>query len=572
MRNSLCFELALAACAAMVLNAPALAAGGPSMDDALSRIAQYAPQALQAQGAPGMVLAITDATHTLRVIPVGYADLDAKTPVTEQTRFGIGSLSKSMTATALLELRDAGRFDPQRPVTAYLPWFSIHTRWRPITSHDLFTHTSGLPDGGLSTGLSAVYDLRNWMTGFAPGTHWSYSNVGYDTLGAILENLDRAGYPAIMQRRVFAPLGMNDTTAEWTPRALEDAANGYLYRADDISVPQNPQLMTAPATHYVDPAGSVLSTGADMAAYMRFLINGGRAGSTALISPQSYALLSSPGVTDGHELGSASQGMFHRYGYGLAIMDFGGDKVLAHTGGVISYTACMMVDVARGFGVIALSNLGYVGPRPCPVVSYAIRTLRAQAQGKPLPEIPPAPDSAHVNLAASYAATYTAASGETFTVTAVGDRLTLRHNGSAFALYPRGGGNFWTNDPAFATFGLHFAHDKAGQVVDADSGPQWFTNDRYSGRQTFSYPAAWNAFIGKYDAIDANGYYNSVHVYELKGELLADGTPLVPVKGTLFHVGDESWQPSWMRFDEPVAGKTQIVRMPGQTLYRTDQY
>jgi D-alanyl-D-alanine carboxypeptidase len=572
MRNSLCFKLALAACAAALSNAPALAAGGPSMDDALSRIAQYAPQALQAQGAPGMVVAITDATRTLRIIPVGYADLDAKSPVTEQTRFGIGSLSKSMTATALLELRDAGRFDPQRPVTAYLPWFSIHTRWRPITSHDLFTHTSGLPDGGLSTGLSAVYDLRNWMTGFAPGTHWSYSNVGYDTLGAILENLDRAGYPAIMQRRVFTPLDMNDTTAEWTPRALEDAANGYLYRADDISVPQDPQLMTAPTTHYVDPAGSVLSTGADMAAYMRFLLSGGRAGSTVLISPQSYALLSSPGVTDGHELGSASPGMFHRYGYGLAIMNVDGDKVLAHTGGVISYTACMMVDVTRGFGVIALSNLGYVGPRPCPIVSYAIRTLQAQAQGKPLPEIPPAADSAHVNLAAGYADTYTAASGESFTVTAVGDRLTLRHNESTFALYPRGDGNFWTNDPAFATYGLHFSRDKTGDVVDADSGPQWFTNGRYSGPQTFSYPAAWRAFIGNYDAIDANGYYNSVHVYELKGELLADGTPLVPLKGTLFHVGDESWQPSWMRFDEPVQGKTQIVRMPGQTLYRTDPY
>lgn len=572
MRNSLFFKLALAACAAMLLNAAALAAGGPSMDDALSRIAQYAPQALQAQGAPGMVLAITDANHTLRIIPAGYADVDSKTPVTEQTRFGIGSLSKSMTATALLELRDAGRFDPQRPVTAYLPWFSIHTRWRPITSHDLFTHTSGLPDGGLSTGLSAVYDLRNWMTGFAPGTHWSYSNVGYDTLGAILENLDRAGYPAIMQRRVFAPLGMNDTTAEWTPRALEDAATGYLYRADDISVPQDPLLVAAPATHYVDPAGSVLSTGADMAAYMRFLLNGGRAGSTALISPQSYALLSSPGVTDGRELGSASQGMFHRYGYGLAIMDVGGDKVLAHTGGVISYTACMMVDVTRGFGVIALSNLAYVGPRPCNIVSYAIRALQAQAQGKPLPEIPPAVDSAHVNLAARYAAAYTAANGENFAVTAAGDRLTLHHGGSTFALYPRGNGTFWTNDPAFVTYGLHFSFDKTGQAVDADSGPQWFTNNRYTGPQTYSYPAAWNAFVGRYEAIDANGYYNSVHVYELKGELLADGTPLVPVKGTLFHVGDESWQPSWMRFDEPVQGKTQIVRTPGQTLYRTDPY
>lgn len=573
MRSLPSSKIALFTIGALLCAAPVSAAGNaPSMDDALSRIAQYAPQALQEQGAPGMVLSITDATHTLRILPLGYADLTAKIPVTEKTRFGIGSLSKSMTATALLELRDAGRFDPQRPVTAYLPWFSIHTRWRAITSHDLFTHTSGLPDGGLSTGLSAVYDLRNWMTGFAPGSHWSYSNVGYDTLGAILETLDRADYPGIMQRRVFAPLGMNNTTAEWTPRDLEDAALGYLYRADDVAVPQDPQLMPAPTTHFIDPAGSVLSNGADMATYMRFLLSGGRGAASALISPQSYALLSSPGITNGTELGDDQPGMYHRYGYGLAIMNVGGDKVLAHTGGVVSYTACMMVDVTRGFGVVALSNLGYVGPRPCAVVSYAIETLQAQAQGRPLPPIPPVRDGARVVRAADYAGTYTSAGGATFTIAASNDRLTLTHAGSTFAMYPRGGGTFWTNDPAFRTFGLRFGRNNNGQIVEANSGPQWFPNDRYSGPRNFSYPPAWNAFTGKYETIDANGYYWPLHVYALKGRLFADGTPLRYVRGTLFHMGEQSWQPSWIRFEEPLADKTQIVKMPGTTLYRTQPY
>lgn len=572
MRNGIAFQF-FAAAAAALLPLPAFAqSAAPSLDTALSRIAQYAPQALAEQGAPGMVLAITDAKRTLRVMPLGYADLTAKTPVTEQTRFGIGSLSKSMTATALLELRDAGRFDPQRPVTAYLPWFFIPTRWRPVTSHDLFTHTSGVPDGGLSTGLSAVYDLRNWMTGFAPGTHWSYSNAGYDTLGAILESLDRDNYPAIMERRVFAPLGMTDTTAEWTPRALETAAQGYLYRADDIAVPQNPLLMAAPTTHFVDPAGSVLSTGADMAAYMRFLLNGGRDAAGALLSAQSYALLSSPGVSGGRELGDDQPGMYHRYGYGLAIMRIGGDNVLAHTGGVLSYTACMMVDVTRGFGAVALTNLGYVGPRPCAIVSYAIETLQAQAQGKALPAIPAVSDTAHVAHPAEYAADYASASGARFSVTASGDRLTLHHAGAAYTLYPRSSDAFWSPDPDFATFGLQFTRNKSGQVTDVSSGPQWFTNPRYTGPRTFTYPAAWAAYEGKYEAMDPNGYYSSVHVYELKGRLLADGTPLTALGGTLFHMGEQTWMPSWIRFDEPLAGKTQIARMPGLVVYRVNPY
>lgn len=573
MRNSLSSKIAFIAAAALLCAAPALAASpAPSVDDALARIAQYAPQALQEQGAPGMIVAITDRTHTLRIIPVGYADAGSKTPVTEATRFGIGSLSKSMTASALLELRDEGRFDPQRPVTAYLPWFSVHTRWRPITSHDLFTHTSGLPDGGLSTGLSAVYSLRDWMTGYAPGTHWSYSNVGYDTLGAILEKLDGADYPQIVQRRVFAPLGMNDTTAQWDPRDLENAAQGYLYRADDIAVPQDPLLAPAPATHYVDPAGSVLSTGADMTAYMRYLLNGGKGPNGALLSPQSYALLSSPGVTDGHELGSQSHGMFHRYGYGLAIMSVGGDKVLAHTGGVISYTACMMVDVTRGVGVIALSNLGYVGPRPCAIVSYAVQTLQAQAKGKALPPVPAPEDAARVTHAPDYAGTYTSSGGRTLRVSASGDRLTLQDGASIYALYPRGNDSFWSADPQLRTFGLQFGRDERAHIVEASSGPQWFTNERYNGPRTFTYPASWSALVGKYESIDANGYYSPMHVYELKGKLYADGTALVPMKGNLFHLGQESWEPSWVRFDELVGGKTQIARMPGSTLYRMQPY
>lgn len=573
MRSSLCFKIAFVLMAALTCAAPAFAAtSAPSVDDALDRIAQYAPHALAEQGAPGMIVAITDATHTLRIIPVGYADAASKTPVTAQTRFGIGSLSKSMTATALLELRDAGRFDPQRPVTAYLPWFSIHTRWRAITPHDLFTHTSGLPDGGLSTGLSAVYGLRTWMTGFAPGTHWSYSNVGYDTLGAILETLDRSNYPQIMQRRVFAPLGMTNTTAQWDPRDLESAAQGYLYRADDIAVPQDPQLMPAPTTHFVDPAGSVLSSGADMAAYMRYLIDGGKGRSGALISPQSYALLSSPGVTNGHELGDDQPGMYHRYGYGLAIMNTGGDKVLAHTGGVISYTACMMVDVTRRFGVIALSNLGYVGPRPCSIVSYAIKTLQAQAQGKALPPVPPPAHPAHVVHPDDYAGTYTAPSGQVVSVSASGDRLTLHDGTSEYALYPRGGDAFWAADPAFRTFGLQFGRDARQQIAELTSGPQWFTGGRYAGPRRFSYPPAWSRYTGTYESIDANGYYWSMHVYELKGKLFADGSPLVPLNGTLFHIGDKAWQPSWVRFAQPLDGKTQIASMPGTMLYRTNPF
>src|SRR5689334_12435379 len=110
----------------LLISAPAARAqSAPSYDAALEAIAAYAPRAMREQGTPGLSVTITDSKRTLRVVTLGYANVDAQTPVTAQTRFAIGSITKSMTALALLQLADAGRLDLNAPVTRYLPWFSI---------------------------------------------------------------------------------------------------------------------------------------------------------------------------------------------------------------------------------------------------------------------------------------------------------------------------------------------------------------------------------------------------------------------------------------------------------------
>ena len=172
-----------------------------------------------------------------------------------------------------------------------------------------------------------------------------------------------------------------------------------------------------------------------------------------------------------------------------------------------------------------------------------------------------------------YAGTYTSPSGQTVTFAAVNNGLLLQgSDGQSFPLFARGDGLFWTADPRFHTFGLQFGRDAGGNVVEVSSGPQWFTNQRYTGPRTFSYPAQWAAYSGEYEAVDANGYFWPMHVYELKGKLFADGSELVPIKGRLFHIGTHMWQPAWLRFGEPLEGKTQLVSLPGQTLYRTNPY
>ena len=545
----------------------------PTLKQTLDAISAYAPKALAEQGAPGVSIAITDATHTLRVITLGYADNESKAPVTPQTRFGIGSVSKSFLATLLLQLRDEGKFDPKLPVTHYLPWFKVQSKYRPITSADLLTHSSGLPDGGLATGLDGVYQLRNWYTGFAPGSHWSYSNVGYYTLGAILENIDDTeDYNAIITQHIFGPLDMSDSTALWSPRTLADAAKGYLYVDDDEPLQHNDPLTRVAQTHYEDPAGSILTTPGDMAKYMRFIINKGQGPHSRLLSAASWKMFTVPPLYDGKPIGAGGHGIFAGYAYGLGSHVVDGATVVGHTGGVLQFTACMQVDLTHGYGIVAMSNIGYSGPRPCGIVMYALQALIAYANGKPLPTppTPPTTDSLSVKNASQYAGTFSQVGGKSSIVVATsGDRLGLMTPKGLVKLYPAGHDNFTVDDPAWAAYLLQFGRDANGNVVEAFWGPQWYASSAYIGPTTFAYPKIWNAYVGRYETLDANGYYNEATVIVRKGKLCYDdGTPLLPLGGNLFHVGNRSWAPDYARFDEILAGKARVLRVPGADLYR----
>ena len=117
----------------------------PAQDDLDGRLhnafAAIAPVLATLNG-PGFVVGVTDRGKTLDVFTHGYADLKAKQPVTHETLFEIGSISKSFTAIALMRAFDEGKFDPQVPVSTYLPWFSVRSRFGPIKGHHLLDRKS----------------------------------------------------------------------------------------------------------------------------------------------------------------------------------------------------------------------------------------------------------------------------------------------------------------------------------------------------------------------------------------------------------------------------------------------
>ncbi len=566
---------ALLALAGAVPAGNARAAEAPTMEAALDAIAAYAPEAMQAQGTPGLSVAITDRNRTLRVITLGFANRETQAAVTPQTRFAIGSITKSMTALALLELRDAGRVDLKAPVRRYLPWFSIDSGNRPILVHELLSHTAGLPDD-FAPELGYTYDvvaLRRTRVLFAPGTAWSYSNDGYETAGAIVAALDNRSWADSLAARVLGPIGMADTSAYFTPDAMAGAAVGYQFRDNDRPAPLHPPLVASPPMDFVDPAGSALSTPEDMARYMRFYLNGGRtANGTELIAPGTFAAMTRPDTrSDGKPAGSAgtvldeAPAFYREYGYGLSIFDDGGDRVVGHTGGISGYTACMQMNLTRGFGVIAFANLVEAPLHPCAIVLYAMRVLRAQSLGAMLPA-PPAPaDPAHVDRPADYAGTYTRPGGSSVQVVSRRDRLQLIDGTRSIALYQRGPDLFWADDPNYALFLLAFGRDGTGRVVEMTYGSQWYPNERYRGPRSFPHPAAWNALAGRYE----NVYFGSsaiTRVVIVKNRLTLDGIDaLRPLSNGDFALGS-----SIVRFDAYAGKEAERLSIDEAHFYRVE--
>jgi CubicO group peptidase (beta-lactamase class C family) len=173
----------------------------------------------------------------------GYQDQDTREPITLRTIYNWGSCTKPFTAIAVMQLRDAGRLNLEDPVARYVPEVS---RFRnkfnqPITLLHLLEHTSGLPRFSATARLKegVFYEADNWEAfrdGFAavelafePGSRYSYSNLGYNLLGRLIENVTHVPFAEYVTAHILAPLGMHSSYFDVTPGPLApDRSNNYL--------------------------------------------------------------------------------------------------------------------------------------------------------------------------------------------------------------------------------------------------------------------------------------------------------------------------------------------------------
>jgi len=239
----------------------------PSLDDALERIGAFLESRLPTfLDAPGAVLGLTDRERLLGVIPVGRADAFTGAPMEERTRSEIGSISKSFAAVVALQEVEKGKLDLHAPVTDYVPWFEVRTRYGPITTQHLLTHTSGLIMGMdfADDAIPAVESLRRTSTGFAPGERFLYSNDAYKLVGLILERVTGSTIRDLLRERIFEPLGMRSSDPAITFETRTDLATGHQRLSEDRPQHREMPLVAAPPIISTTADGSIISTAADM--------------------------------------------------------------------------------------------------------------------------------------------------------------------------------------------------------------------------------------------------------------------------------------------------------------------
>lgn len=316
--------------------------GAPALtrDDVDAWLDGLLPAALERTRIAGATVSVVHDGELLTARGYGWADTgtDGGDPVPvdpERTLFRVGSVSKLVTATAVLQLVEQGALDLDAPVAEHLD-FDLPTRFdEPITLRHLLTHTAGFEErvGGLIGTDPAAVDLRTALAVdapeqvYAPGTVPAYSNYGNALAGYVVERVSGQPFAEYVQEHVVEPAGMGAATfAQPVPEASrDDVARGYP-TSDDPAVPFE--------AVGVPPAGSFSASGTDMAAFM--LAQLGEPGGAPLLDADTLALMHAPAL-GADTLGTLADGPRMALGFfdesrnGHHIVGHGGDTNVFHS-------------------------------------------------------------------------------------------------------------------------------------------------------------------------------------------------------------------------------------------------
>lgn len=318
---------------------------------------------LESSGVPGgAVVVVADGEAEAR----GVGSAGEAGAVTSDTRFVIGSTSKSFTALAVMQLVDDGRVDLDAPVTDYVPELRLADESADdVTVRHLLNQTSGLSDlagGDLlasaaeGTALQAVAELEGARLASVPGEKWHYANVNFVLAGLVVERASGVTYAEYVEERIFAPLGMKRSTVLGVSSA-GDVSSGHRFW---FGVP----LAHEPVRRAgVVAAGYLVSTASDLGRYLAMLLAQGIGpDGTRVLSEAGVRTLVAPGPAA--ELGVWADGADARYAMGWFVGGPWDAEATFHPGNTPDSSAMLALFPDDGVAVAVMVNAGHEMPVP----------------------------------------------------------------------------------------------------------------------------------------------------------------------------------------------------------------
>jgi len=310
-------------------------------------------------GIPGMSAALVDRDGVFWTCAIGVTDSTSLREVTPSTMFSLQSISKLVTATAIMIAVQDGLLDLDTPITTYLPGFTVNSRYEEdpagkMTLRLLLSHRAGFtheaPYGnnfefGETSFERHIESISQTWLRYPVGERYAYSNLGIDLAGHILQVVSGRPFAQVVEETLLDPLGMNNTTYDWDViQESENRASGYDKKNSDV-----------PLRHALIPCGGCFSSAGDMAIFIRFHLNGGIANGRRILATEL--------LEEMYEMQEPFEGQVFGYGLGTVKGWLWGDAVyddyyLTHNGSGFGFNASVQWFPAFELGAVVMASGG----------------------------------------------------------------------------------------------------------------------------------------------------------------------------------------------------------------------
>jgi len=369
---------------------------------------------------PGVAIGVVDNQKLIWAKGFGYSDVESKKLMTPETLCRIASITKTFTAAAIMQLRDQGKLRLDDPITRFLPWYQIKSRFAaepPITIENLLTHTSGLPgeaafpywtDHRFPTAEQIRRTVPNQELIQAPWSAYHYSNLGLALAGQIVEAASGEPYESYVSKHILQPLHMDNTSV--VPAAEQRSRLAASY---DRLLPDGTRLrLDFPESQGLIPAANISSCVIDLAKYIALHLR--------YEDISDSAVLAGPTLREMQRVHWLDPSWNSGRGLGFAVNKRNNRTLVGHSGWVAGYKSRIVFCPAEKIGIIVLMNCADGDPT---TIAYRAYDLVAPLILKARPS-PPAL-TADLVAAAKYVGDYEDLTGWRIRVMVRHDRLVL---------------------------------------------------------------------------------------------------------------------------------------------------